>query len=435
MKPQRARRSLPMFLRVFGAMVLTVIVGSWVFASVFGVYQDRTTAETLAPLWAEAMKQGVPAAAPGSSARATREVRLVVEVLGGSPPAKAVDLTTDARMKALAQALRRAGVDVQEVRLDGAAEPPITWLRVQQGDGVSRWTGLVGGVQPSDFVRRLTLALAALVGVVLVVAALMSRWVAAPVSRLVRQIDGISRGEAPGVPVRGAREIERLGEALTSMASKRNAHDAQLQAMLLGVSHDLRSPLARIRVAADLLDGEASTKLRALIVRNVEQADAIIESFLDFNRAGGEAADEEVDLAHVARIAAELASLPPAQVHAAAPAPVRGNATMLQRLVGNLIDNAHRHGAAPVEVSVDVDVDVDAGSAQAVLRVRDAGPGIVDADRLRKPFERGDAARSTHGAGLGLAIVDRIADRHRGSVEIGAGPGGGTVVTVRMPLR
>lgn len=69
-----------------------------------------------------------------------------------------------------------------------------------------------------------------------------------------------------------------------------------------------------------------------------------------------------------------------------------------------------------------------------MLRVSDGGPGIADPERLRRPFERGDAARGTQGAGLGLAIVDRIAERHRGAVEIGQRDGGGTRVTLRLPL-
>jgi two-component system osmolarity sensor histidine kinase EnvZ len=103
---------------------------------------------------------------------------------------------------------------------------------------------------------------------------------------------------------------------------------------------------------------------------------------------------------------------------------------MLQRLVANLIDNAERHGAPPVTV----EVFVDEKTRQAVLRVADRGPGIADPARLRRAFERGDAARGTQGAGLGLAIVDRIAERHGGSVEI-ASPGSvGTAVTIRLPL-
>jgi two-component system osmolarity sensor histidine kinase EnvZ len=420
------RRSMPMFLRVFVAMVATIIVSAWVFGSNFGAYQDRATASTLAPLWAEAIRAATP---PAAGERTRRKVQIEVEVLGGEPPERAVELTNDGRMAALGRALAERGIAVQQVRLDDTTDPPVTWLRIDQGGGVSRWTGIVGGLQPSEYRRRLLLALGGLAGVVLVVAALMSRWVAAPVSRLVRQIDGIARGELPESRVRGAREIERLGDALRSMASRRNEADEQQRAMLLGVSHDLRSPLARIRVAADLLEGE-STRLRELIVANVVEADSIIESFLTYTRADAEVRREPVDLAAVARVAAELAQLPPAQVAASAPVEVRGDATLLQRVAANLIDNALRHGEPPVTVAV----RADRAAGVAELAVGDAGRGLDDPERLRRPFERGDPARGRHGAGLGLAIVDRIVERHGGSVAFERFAAGGAVVRVRLPL-
>jgi two-component system osmolarity sensor histidine kinase EnvZ len=411
-----------MFWRVFAAMVGTIVVGGWSFGSLFGVYQDRATAAALAPLWAEAVRTEA-----GASAATTRRVEIAIGVRGGEPPSHSVDLTGDARMKAMASELAGRGVVVREIRLDDRLDPPVTWLRIDRGGGASRWAGIVGGLQPSGYGRRLGLGLLALVAIALVVAAAMSRWVALPLARLVGQIDGIARGAAPQARIRGAREIERLGDALRAMADRRFADEQRLRTMLLGVSHDLRSPLARIRLAADLL-GEDAGRLRDTIVRNVGHADAIIDSFLAYVRAEEESADDEVDLADVARRAAQGAQL--AAPPGTAAVRVRGNATMLQRLVANLIDNAERHGAPPVTV----EVFVDEKTRQAVLRVADRGPGIADPARLRRAFERGDAARGTQGAGLGLAIVDRIAERHGGSVEI-ASPGSvGTAVTIRLPL-
>ena len=408
-----------MFMRVFGALAASVIAISWAFGSLFTAYQDRTTADTLAPLWAEAIRAPEGAA---SALRTARRVEIPVEVLSGEPP-------NEGRMKAIAWALAARGVDVQQIRLDDAVDPPVTWLRVARGGGTSRWVGMVGGLQPSEYRRRLALALGALVLIVVLVTGFVSRWVAAPLSRLVGQVDTIARGDLPAERVRVAREIERLGDALAAMAQRHVADEAERRAMLLGVSHDLRSPLARIRVAAELLE-EPNAKLRDLIVRNIAQADAIIESFLTYVRAEGEAPDEAVDLARVGRLAAELAQLEPSRTDAASPVPVRGNATLLHRLAANLIDNAQRHGAPPVELRV----AGDPARGEAVLTVSDAGAGIADAERLRRPFERGDAARSTQGAGLGLAIVDRIAERHGGRVEIDRGPRGGAMVSVRLPL-
>ena len=329
----------------------------------------------------------------------------------------------------MAAELRARGIAVREIRLDDSLDPPVTWLRVEGSDGASRWTGLVGGLQPSGYGRRLGLGLLALVAIALAVAAAMSRWVAAPLARLSAQVDGVARGEAPKVRVRGAREIERLGDAVAAMAERRLADEQRLRMMLLGVSHDLRSPLARIRVAADLLDG-ASAPLRETIVRSVVQADSIIESFLAYVRAGEESADESIDLTAIAAAAAEGVGATLLLADGPAAVRVRGNATLLQRLVANLVDNAERHGARPIELEVRRATDRD----EALLRIADRGPGIVDPVRLRRAFERGDMARATQGAGLGLAIVDRIAERHGGSVEIEQRSGGGTVVSVWLPF-
>ena len=403
---RRERRSWRMFWRVFAAMVATIIVGGWSFAALFGVYQDRATAAALAPLWAEAVRPD-DAAAAGSS---TRRVEIAVDLRGGEPPARAVDLSGDARMKALAAEMRTRGVMVREIRLDDSLDPPVTWLRIDRGGGASRWAGVVGGLQPSGYGRRLGLGLLALVVIALAVAASMSRWVASPLARLVGQVDGIGRGEVPQVRVRGAREIERLGDALRSMADRRFADEQRLRAMLLGVSHDLRSPLARIRVAAELLDDDAE-RLRATIVRNVGQADAIIDSFLAYVRAEEESADEPVDLAQIARLAAESAQLPDSDALAAAPVRVLGNATMLGRLVANLIDNAERHGAPPISV----EVAHDRAARQAVLRVVDAGPGIAEPERLRRAVRarRCGARNARRGARPGDRRPHRRATRRQ----------------------
>ena len=159
-----------------------------------------------------------------------------------------------------------------------------------------------------------------------------------------------------------------------------------------------------------------------------EHAEAIIESFLSYVRTDSESVEDSVDFSALAASAARLAGLPTAQVRVAAGVHVRGNATMLQRLLGNLLDNAVRHGAPPVTISL----TIDRGTRQAIVIVEDHGPGIVDPKRLLQPFERGDASRAQAGAGLGLAIVARIVERHAGTLAIEEVVGGGTRVIVRV---
>lgn len=416
---------LPMFGRIFIALLLMTISALVLIAATFGNYQDRVIAMTLAPMWAAAIR--TEQEQPGTAQRAL-DLRMRVDVFGGSPPSQAYSIASDGRTAALTDALAQSGINVIDTRLDDTSELPVTWLRVQPPQGEARWVGLAGGVQPSSFRMRAWGVLGVLILVITVAAWFTSRWVVRPVARLARQVDAIGRGEVPTETVRGTREIERLGTALATMARQRAAFDEQRRVMLMGVSHDLRSPLTRIRVAADLL-GE-QVPLRELIVRNVEHADAIIESFLSYVRTEAERVEDNVDLSAVAATAGRLAGLQAAQIRIAPGAIVRGNATMLQRLLGNLLDNAARHGAPPVLLSL----AIDRGAHQAALLVEDRGAGIVDAKRMLQPFERGDASRAQGGAGLGLAIVARIVDRHAGTLDLGAVDGGGTRVTVRLPL-
>jgi two-component system osmolarity sensor histidine kinase EnvZ len=427
MKTGRSRLlPLPMFWRIFAALILFLLGAAILFGATFGEHLNRVTADTLAPVWAAAIRTEEKAAT--AWAQGKRSVQVPIDLLVGPPPPHAYSIAADRRTVALVDALAKRGVSVTDTLLDDRTELPVTWLRVHPEDGPERWVGFAGGVQPSLFRTRTSHVLLALIVLIAIAAWFTSRWVARPMARLSLQVDRIARGEVPTEAVRGAREIERLGSELRRMAQQRAAFDEQRRVMLLGVSHDLRSPLTRIRVAADLLQAEPA--LRDLIVRNVEHADAIIESFLSYVRTDAEPAADEVDLGAVALTAARLAELPSDQTAVTPGVTVRGSPTMLQRMLMNLLDNAARHGAPPVSLSV----TVDRSGNEAVVEVQDHGPGVVDPKRMLQPFERGDVSRAHGGAGLGLAIVARIVERHRGTLDIGTVNGGGTRVVVRLPL-
>jgi two-component system osmolarity sensor histidine kinase EnvZ len=411
-------RPLPIFVRFFFALVVLTIAASILFGVVFGSHQERVTANTLAALWTPAIRAAQPAAAGVVTLQAPLAVHL------GAPPANAYSVLDDQRTRTLVLALEQSGVQVREVLLDDDAEMPVTWLAIAEGEA-TRWVGFEGGVQPGLFRTRSSRVLLALLALMAVAAWFASRWVARPLAQLSHQLDAIGRGEVPSTAVTGPREIARFGAALASTAQQRAAYEEERRTMLMGVSHDLRSPLTRIRVAADLLEQQPS--LRDLIVRNVEHADAIIESFLMYVRTEAEPVDAVVDLGRVVQAAARLVPLPDEAVRVAPDALVRGNETLLQRLVTNLLENALKHGAPPVVAEVLREGE------RVVLRVTDAGAGIVDPERMLRPFERGDASRGKAGAGLGLAIVARIVARHGGELLIDSGPQGGARVAVRLP--
>jgi two-component system osmolarity sensor histidine kinase EnvZ len=199
--------------------------------------------------------------------------------------------------------------------------------------------------------------------------------------------------------------------------------------ILAGISHDLRTPLTRLRMGIEMAADEG---LREGMTADVEEMDKTIGQFLDFARSEGGEAPQDVD---VAALLAELATqyrrrgftvrfdMPPVQALASA-LPVRPQA--LRRAVSNLIDNALRHAGSesPVELALS------AAAGEFSIEVRDRGPGIPpgDVERKKRPFARLEAARTNAaGAGLGLAIVDRIARSHNGRLELLPREGGGLI--------
>jgi two-component system osmolarity sensor histidine kinase EnvZ len=253
-----------------------------------------------------------------------------------------------------------------------------------------------------------------------------------PLRDLTRAADEIGRGRnPPAIDESGPSEIRTLARAFNQMGTDLRRLDDERALLLAGVSHDLRTPLSRIRLGLEMLDGKGDAALKAGLVQDIEDIDAAINQFLDFARVTeGEAIVAEGDLNAIARelrdrytragkdVAAMLAPLPAL--------PLRPIA--VQRLIANLVENALRHGAGPVEIMTTAE------DGKAVVEVRDRGPGIpaADAERMLQPFTRLNAARTGTGTGLGLAIVDRIARMHGGSVQLLARDGGGLRVRVEF---
>jgi two-component system osmolarity sensor histidine kinase EnvZ len=199
------------------------------------------------------------------------------------------------------------------------------------------------------------------------------------------------------------------------------------------VSHDLRTPLARIRLGVEMLESQADTALREGMVQDIEDIDAVINQFLDFARVTNESSiASALDLNELVKsvleryhrqgktVDARLGRVPRLQLKTPA----------IQRLLTNLIDNALRHGGPGVEI------ETAAENGRVRLSVLDRGPGIpaAETERMLQPFTRLNQARSTSGSGLGLAIVDRIARLHHGSVNLLAREGGGLEARVEFPV-
>ena len=272
------------------------------------------------------------------------------------------------------------------------------------------------------------------------------RRLTARLERLQRQVDALGRGELSArVDVRGRDEVARLAASFNAAAARIEALVAAQRETLAAASHELRSPLARLRLALELLGdtapGHEAAALRARAIRDVAELDALVDEILLASRleAQGEAAlrgrVEEVDvLALAAEEAARLPGDPPPDVTGEA-ALVIGVAALLRRLVRNLLENARRH-APGAAIAVQVARAADGG---ARLTVDDAGPGVPEAERERifAPFHRpaGWSEGAGGGAGLGLALVRRIARLHGGDARCLARPGGGTRFEVALAAR
>jgi signal transduction histidine kinase len=291
----------------------------------------------------------------------------------------------------------------------------------------------------------LALALATAIGAYPLVRRLTRR-----LERLQAGVEALGSGDlAARVPVQGRDEIALLAASFNRSAERIEALVGAQRALLANASHELRSPLARLRMAVALLaeraggpDADARrADLGREIERNVGELDALVEEILLASRldatrleTGAGLAREPVELVALlaeecARVQADL-EVPPA-ADAGAGTTVEGDPRLLRRLVRNLLENARRHGAGtPVEAALRTLPD------RVELDVCDRGPGVPDAERERifEPFHRvAGHGEASGGVGLGLALVRQIADRHGASVACLAREGGGSCFRVTFP--
>lgn len=256
----------------------------------------------------------------------------------------------------------------------------------------------------------------------------VARGVTRRLERLERRVDELGAGDLSArVEVEGRDEVARLAASFNRAAERIEALVGAQRTLLASASHELRSPLARLRVAAELA---ADPELGASIARDVARLDEGVEELLVASRLGlleATGAYEDVDLL---ALAAEEAARAGGEARGA-PVSLRGDPRSLRHLLRNLVENARRHapGAAP-------EVEVAREGGGAVVRVLDRGPGLAPEERERvfEAFVRG-AGASPQGAGLGLALARLIARHHGGDVAWLPRAGGGSVFEVRLAGR
>ena len=229
--------------------------------------------------------------------------------------------------------------------------------------------------------------------------------------RLNAKVEALGAGDLSArVKVEGKDEVARLAESFNRSASRIEQLVHAHKMLLANTSHELRTPLSRIRLGIELLKETPDAKLGAALQKDIAELDGLIEQILLSSRIEAVrevASPEDVDLLGVA---AEEAVRYEQCSAAGEPTIVRGDRALLQRMVRNLLDNAHGHGRAPIEVEVRGEGD------RAVLLVSDHGPGIAEVDRERifSPFYRASNRATVPGSGLGLTLVRQIARQHGG---------------------
>jgi signal transduction histidine kinase len=249
--------------------------------------------------------------------------------------------------------------------------------------------------------------------------------------RLQAGVESLGRGDlAARVNVEGKDEVARLAESFNSAAERIEQLVGSHKLLLAHASHELRTPLSRIRLGVELLKEGADPKRKRDLERDIAELDQLIEGILLSSRLDAvKALDQREDIDLLALAAEEAARFEGCSVTGAS-VTVSGDPALLRRMTRNLIENAERHGAPPIEVEVTRE------GALAVLTVSDHGKGVAEAERERvfSPFFRVTREDTPSGTGLGLTLVRQIARRHGGDALWAATPARPSRIRVVLPL-
>lgn len=251
---------------------------------------------------------------------------------------------------------------------------------------------------------------------------------------------------APHLPTdTGSNEIRQVNIAFNRLFSTLNQAQKERTIMLAGISHDLRTPLTRMRLTAEMLPDEF---FKEGLIYDIEDMDAILEQFISFMKDGSDEAVRPTNLNAIFKEVmvqfSDTRFILESQINQ--DVPVRP--LSIKRLIINLVNNAIRYGREPIHIGAvitppstisDDDFSLDNPHSKyptLVIHVKDEGDGVAEdqLERIMQPFERGETARTTQGSGLGLAIVSRIARLHQGTVEAMNHPDGGLYVCIKIPL-
>lgn len=256
-----------------------------------------------------------------------------------------------------------------------------------------------------------------------------------PMHLLMNAANRLRKGEQPEkLPEGSFAELREVNETFNKMADSLAELDAERTLILAGVSHDIRTPLARLRLSVEMLPDEGCGSLKNGMIQDIADMDNIIHQFLDFVKGVEGEPTQMIDINTL------LQAVHDRQLRAGRDLVVQLAPTYfipikplaMQRLLDNLVGNAYAYGKGQARIAGKVTAE------HIVISVFDNGPGIPEShlQKLLRPFERLDTARSNAGgSGLGLAIADRIAKLHHGKLELINRPEGGLEARLSIPIK
>ncbi len=309
------------------------------------------------------------------------------------------------------------------------------WAEMHAGGKLMR-IGFPKSRLHTDPPMMLLLALIATVLLSLLTALILARRITRPLARLSQAAQRIGTGGIPeALPDSHIRELSDLSAAFNQMALQVRELLANRTTLLAGISHDLRTPLARMRLAVEMLPDSSDQKTVERLRRDIEDMNTLIGEFLTLSRDLQQEAQDEIVLETMLTEMAEEQNAQGAQVacHAQPGLTVRAGPLALHRVLQNLLGNALRYSEGkPVEI------ESEHKGQQVLISILDRGPGIPpqELEKVFRPFYRVESSRNanTGGSGLGLAIVQQLCTANGWQVALRAREGGGTVAELSLPL-
>lgn len=412
------RLYLHIYLTVIVILALFVLVAGFMWRQLAAVSPQGQVIEIVAGLAHAAL----PAVEPRAAQQAALE-RLHAQV--------SADLALFARDRSM---LAAAGAPLSVPERSGSAWDGGPVFAITLPDGRVLAARLLGHARHPAIGLIIVLGLIALA--IAVGAYPAVRRVTRRLERLQASVEALGAGDLTArVTVEGRDEVSALAQSFNRAARRIEQLVGAHKGLLANASHELRSPLARIRVGIAMLNADANAQLRTELDRNIAELDALIDEILLASRLDAVSdthAREDVDL--LALVAEECA-----QVDATldgSPVRVHGDRRLLRRLTRNLLENARRYGAGS---SIDVGLR-ELADERVELTVCDRGPGVPESERSRifEPFYRPAGMRAREGSvgvGLGLSLVRQIARQHGGDATCLAREGGGACLRVELSKR